>query len=154
MAFWTVINNITVTASNTAICPSGGATCYSATITGYVPVLLSQVIGYKGTDNHRGHTADRAPGNRCRASRPDAAVSTVSWPRDRTASPSAQTALQRRSLKGCNIMSNAGARCNGNNLGADYGDAAGTNDGCGVIQRLNVPPACRSLCWFEVEYSA
>ena len=37
-------------------------------------------------------------------------------------------------------MSNANARCNGNNLGADYGDAAGTNNGCGVVQRSNVPP--------------
>ena len=36
-------NNISVTASNTAPCPSGGANCYSATITGYVPLFLSQV---------------------------------------------------------------------------------------------------------------
>ena len=42
---WTA-NNISVTASNTAPCPSGGATCYSATITGYVPLFLSQVVGY------------------------------------------------------------------------------------------------------------
>ena len=42
-------NNISVTASNTAPCPSGGANCYSATITGYVPLFLSQVVGYRGT---------------------------------------------------------------------------------------------------------
>ena len=43
------VNNISVTASNTAPCPSGGANCYSATITGYVPLFLSQVVGYRGT---------------------------------------------------------------------------------------------------------
>ena len=43
-------------------------------------------------------------------------------------------------LKGCNTMSNADASCNGNNLGADYGDAAGKNEGCGVVQREYLPP--------------
>src|SRR6185437_7359321 len=35
-------NNVTVTASNTAPCPAGGNTCYSATITGLAPLYLSQ----------------------------------------------------------------------------------------------------------------
>ncbi|MET0531817.1 MAG: pilus assembly protein TadG-related protein, partial [Microvirga sp.] len=133
------INNITVTASNTATCPSGGATCYSATITGYVPVLLSQVIGYKGTttiaatlQTELNATAvarlDLMPREYCIL-----ALGTNGIAFGTNGAPKAE-------LKGCNVMSNAGARCNGNNLGADYGDAAGTNDGCGVIQRSNVPP--------------
>ena len=56
-------------------------------------------------------------------------------------------------LNGCNIMSNAGARCNGNNLGADYGDAAGTNDGCGVVQRSNVPPLADPYAGLSLEHS-
>ena len=42
-------------------------------------------------------------------------------------------------LTGCSIMSNAGATCNGHNLGADYGDAALENNGCGVVRREYVP---------------
>src|SRR5579862_8150988 len=47
-------NNVTVTASNTATCPAGGNTCYSVTITGMVPLYLSQVVGYKGTTTVNG----------------------------------------------------------------------------------------------------
>jgi hypothetical protein len=36
-------------------------------------------------------------------------------------------------------MSNASATCNGHDLGADYGDAHITDNGCGVIQTSNVP---------------
>src|SRR5437868_15229402 len=36
-------NNVSVVASNTAACPSGGNNCYSVTITGYVPLYVSQV---------------------------------------------------------------------------------------------------------------
>jgi Flp pilus assembly protein TadG len=132
-------NNITVTASNTAPCPSGGANCYSATVTGYVPLFLSQVIGYRGTTDVGGvpqtmlsATAvarlDLLPREYCVL-----ALGTNGIAFGSNGAPEAN-------LNGCSIMSNAGARCNGNNLGADYGDAAGINDGCGVVQRSNVPP--------------
>jgi hypothetical protein len=39
-------------------------------------------------------------------------------------------------------MSNASATCNGHNLNADIGDAAGTSSNCGVIQNSNVPFRC------------
>ena len=42
------VNNVTVTASNTATCPSGGSTCYSVTIASVVPLYLSQVVGFQG----------------------------------------------------------------------------------------------------------
>jgi len=47
-------------------------------------------------------------------------------------------------LNGCNIMSDSGAKCDGTNLrtapnGPIYGDAAGTNSGCGINQYSNVP---------------
>jgi Flp pilus assembly protein TadG len=41
-------NNVTVTVSNAATCPAGGNTCYSVTISGLVPLFVSQVVGYKG----------------------------------------------------------------------------------------------------------
>src|SRR5258708_14622912 len=39
-------NNVTVTASNSATCPTGGNTCYSVTIPKIVPLYLSQMEGY------------------------------------------------------------------------------------------------------------
>ena len=41
-------NNVTVTVSNAASCPSGGNTCYSVTISKTVPLYLMEVVGYKG----------------------------------------------------------------------------------------------------------
>ena len=37
-------------------------------------------------------------------------------------------------LAGCSIKSNTNAICNGHNLGADFGDAVGTDSGCGNVQ--------------------
>ena len=43
-------------------------------------------------------------------------------------------------LGNCSVMSNSDARCAGHDLNANYGDAAGTNDGCGVNRQSNVAP--------------
>src|SRR5260370_9919081 len=50
-------NNITIAVANTAPCPSGGNTCYSVTISGFMPLLLSQVIGYRGDATLNGAAA-------------------------------------------------------------------------------------------------
>src|SRR4029078_9759607 len=39
---------VTVVASNTAACPGGTNTCYSVTIAGFLPLLLSHVLGIQG----------------------------------------------------------------------------------------------------------
>jgi hypothetical protein len=44
-------------------------------------------------------------------------------------------------LQGCNTMSNADAICHGHNLNATEGDAAGTNDGCGITSHSHVTSA-------------
>src|SRR5712672_559800 len=41
-------NNINIAVSNTAPCPAGGNTCYSVTISGFTPLLLSQIVGFNG----------------------------------------------------------------------------------------------------------
>ena len=41
-------NGVTVTPSNTAVCPTGGNNCYSVTVTRAVPLFLAQVVGYMG----------------------------------------------------------------------------------------------------------
>jgi hypothetical protein len=42
-------------------------------------------------------------------------------------------------LSGCNVMANGDATCNGHDLGADNGDAHGTDSGCGVNQSSSMP---------------
>ena len=42
-------------------------------------------------------------------------------------------------LTNCTVMSNTGATCTGHNLQATYGDAHGTNNGCGISEHSNVP---------------
>jgi hypothetical protein len=50
-------NTITVAASNTATCSGGGNTCYGVTISGAVPLLVSQVVGYQGDTTLNGGAA-------------------------------------------------------------------------------------------------
>src|SRR5713226_3015973 len=47
-------NTISIAVSNTATCPGGGNTCYSVTISGFTPLLLSQIVGFKGDTNLNG----------------------------------------------------------------------------------------------------
>ena len=42
-------------------------------------------------------------------------------------------------MQGCNVMSNTTATCNGHNLNATFGEAHGTNNGCGNAQMSDVP---------------
>src|SRR6516162_10036924 len=42
-------------------------------------------------------------------------------------------------LTNCTIMSNTGSTCTGHNLNATYGDAHGTNNGCGISEHSKVP---------------
>src|ERR1700676_5542369 len=50
-------NNISIAVSNSAACPGGGANCYSVTISGAVPLYVSQVVGYRGDATLNGGSA-------------------------------------------------------------------------------------------------
>jgi len=131
-------NNITVAASNTATCPSGGNTCYGVTISGAVPLLVSQVVGYQGDTTLNGGAAKQLssvaiakptikPEDLCMLA---LAGSGAAQAIRTNGSPTAN-------MNGCNVMSNTAAQCNGSNLGAKYGFAVGTSNGCGSIPRSN-----------------
>ena len=126
-------NTITVAASNTAPCPAGGNTCYGVTISGAVPLLVSQVVGYLGDTTLNGGAAKQL-------SSVAIAKPTIK-PEDlcmvALASSGAAQAIRTNgspvaNMNGCNIMSNTAAQCNGSNLGAGYGFAVGTSNGCGA----------------------
>lgn len=131
------VNGVTVTPSNTATCPSGGNNCYSVAITMKQQLYLLPVVGYSGNATVNGSAAQAiqaaatATANGVTHQYCILTLSTISASLDTNGAPKAN-------LAGCNIMSDGGATCNGHNLGATYGDAAGTNNGCGVNETSDV----------------
>jgi len=130
-------NNVTVSASNTATCPAGGNTCYSVTITGMVPLYLSQVVGYAGDKTVNG-VKEKTLGSAAIAqqtTRPQAlcllALGTNGTALRTNGAPNSN-------FNGCSVMSDSTSTCNGSNLNANYGLAAGTNNGCGSTQESNI----------------
>jgi Flp pilus assembly protein TadG len=131
-------NNVTVTASNAATCPAGGNTCYSVTITGMVPLYLSQVVGYAGDTTVNGVK------EKTLSSAAIAKQSTKQQPicllaLSQTAQALRTNGAPNTNFTGCSVMSNSAATCNGSNLNATFGLAHGTNNGCDKTQNSNIP---------------
>jgi Flp pilus assembly protein TadG len=131
-------NNVTVTASNTAACPAGGNTCYSVTITGMVPLYLSQVVGYAGDTTVNGVKEKKL------SSASVANQSTIQQPLCLLTLATTGTGLRSNggpntNFTGCSVMSNSNGTCNGSNLQANYGLAHNTSNGCGNTQVSSVP---------------
>jgi hypothetical protein len=128
------VNNVTITSSNSAACPSGGNTCYSVSIKGFVPLYLSQVVGFTGDTKINGSPEKQL------------SAAAVAGPGTTPAnfcllalgSPGIRTNGAPKANMQCNVASNSNATCNGHNLGAPIGVAAGTNNGCGVTQLSNI----------------
>jgi hypothetical protein len=131
-------NTVSVAVSNTAACPGGGNTCYSVTISGYVPLLLSQVVGFKGDTTLNGTLEKRLsslavakqttqPDNLCMLA---LAGSGAAQGIRTNGSPTGN-------MNGCDSMSNTAAQCNGSNLGLGISFAVGSNNGCGTKQLPN-----------------
>jgi Flp pilus assembly protein TadG len=131
-------NNVTVAVTNTAACPGGGNTCYSVSISGYTPLLLSQIVGFQGDANFNGTLEKKlsAVAVAMQNSTPDnlclLALASSGAPQG-IRTNGAPTA----NMNGCDSMSNTGAQCNGSNLGLGISFAAGSNRGCGTRQISN-----------------
>lgn len=130
---------VTVTASNTAACPSGGSDCYSVTVADTVPTYVGALVNYLGTASVGGVRSTRisamaiaSPGSTsheyCLVALASAA-GTLGI--DSKGSPKAD-------LTGCGVRSNSDMSCAGHNLNATFGDASGTNSGCGATQTSGV----------------
>lgn len=132
---------VTVTASNAATCPAGGATCYSVKIATVLPTYLGRVVGYVGNGSVGGVSGTNlsavAFAKPSGASHDYCVVALASNGTD----PAIQTnGAPMADLSGCGTMSNTSAQCNGHDLGANFGDAVGTDSGCGMVQDSNVKP--------------
>jgi hypothetical protein len=132
-------SNVTVAASNTATCPAGGNTCYSVTISSYVPLYLSEVLGYSGNAVLNGKPEQSLSATAVALQAPSPAqyciLALASSGKQGIRSNGAPNA----NMTGCNVMSDTTSTCNGANLQATIGAAHGTNNGCGNKQYSNVP---------------
>lgn len=131
--------SIVVTATNPATATDCASNCYVVSITDDVPLFLSQLVGFIGTTQvgGNGETLIAAQSVARRGSSTSYCMVALATS---GASPGIQTnGASKADLNGCNIMSNTAATCNGHNLDATIGDAAGTNSGCGITANSNVP---------------
>ncbi len=132
---------VAVTVVNGQSCPDGQGVCYRVTITKPQALILAQLVGYGGDTTLAGSPAKRITATalaiQASGPRPYCVLALAgSGASDAIRSNGAASA----NLSGCNLMSNTGARCNGHNLGADFGDARITNNGCGVKQTSGMSP--------------
>jgi Flp pilus assembly protein TadG len=128
--------NITVSVTNPATATNCTTACYVVTITDQVPVLLSQVVGYRGDT-----TVNNKPMTTLTATAVASTTTAYSYcilALGTTGNAIRGNGVASANLNGCNTMSDSGADCNGHNLGAAVGDAAKTDSGCGAIQNSNV----------------
>lgn len=132
--------NVSVTATNTATCPTGGNDCYQVTITRPTELYLSRMVGFTGSTTVNGRRmqglASSAMAKQSVEPREYCILALAgSGEEDGIRTNGAPQA----DLPGCDIMSNSDSTCNGQDLNVDIGDAAGTNRGCGSQQNSNMP---------------
>lgn len=131
-------NNVTVGVSNTAACPSGGNTCYSVTISGYTPLLLTEVVGFQGDAILNGSLQKRLSALSVAAQNSQPLDLCLLALASSGTSPAINTnGAPTGSMNGCDSMSNTAANCNGHNLGLGISFAVGSNTGCGAQQKQN-----------------
>jgi Flp pilus assembly protein TadG len=136
--------NITVaatnpnTASGCTTAAGSANSCYKVTVSDKVPLFLSQVLGFAGntTIGTNGATFLAATS----VAKTGGAYPYCLLALSTTVDPAILShGAPFANMNGCKIKSNTGATCTGHNLGASIGDAAGTNNGCAVVQNSNVP---------------
>lgn len=135
------VEGVTVTADDAAACPAGAGTgpCYSVTVSRPLPLMLAQVVGYRGDTTLDGSPAKLISATAVAVEGPTTRAYCILALGTSGNDPAILTnGAPKANLTGCNVMSNTGATCNGHNTGADVGDAHYHNDGCGVIQHSNV----------------
>ena len=132
------VGNVVVTVGPSSSAAGCTSNCYTASISGQVPLFLSPVVGYQGTStvNNKPATSvdsgavatQLAGANFCILALASSGAAGITG----NGTPNAD-------LQKCNVMSDTTATCNGHNLDANYGEAHGVNSGCGNTQLSGVP---------------
>jgi len=135
------VGGVTVSATDTAACPADqNSQCYRVTISRPMPLMLAQIVGYKGDAEIDGSPAKLVAAEA--VAKRDATREYCVLALANTKSTKAEletNGAPKADLSGCSVMSNGDANCNGHDLGADFGDAFGDNKGCGKVRRSKVP---------------
>jgi hypothetical protein len=133
------VNNVLIGVSNTAVCPvTGDPNCYSVTISGYTPLLLSQVVGFQGAGNINGSLQKQLSSLAVAKAASPADICMLALASSHTSPAIHTNGAPTANLNGCNSMSYTGSDCNGHNLGIGISFTVGsTNSGCGAKQLSN-----------------
>jgi Flp pilus assembly protein TadG len=132
------VNNVTINVKNDEICPvTGDTNCYSVSISGSTPLLLSQVVGFQGNGNVNGSLQKQLSAVAMAKPSSPADICVLALAGSAT-NPAIQTnGAPTANLNGCNSLSYTGAQCNGHNLGIGTSFTVGSNNGCGAKQMSN-----------------
>jgi len=127
-------NGVTVTALNNQTCPDGSTTCYEVTVAdSSAPLFFSSVLGISAPAIS---SAAMASSNQIHSY----CLLSLAGLSGHSSSIGIQAdGSSHANMNGCSVMSNNNANCNGHDLGATWGDAHGTDSGCGITQHSNVP---------------
>lgn len=132
-------DNTSVTAS-IVTCPAGspvGAVCYQASLSKVLPIAISAIVGFRGDAN--GGFAQTIPAVAVATTSGSAKTACI-WSLSTGTNSFNSNGGPKPDLAGCNILSNGDATCNGHDLGADVGMAAGVSSGCGKAQVSGATP--------------
>ncbi|HEY6858987.1 MAG TPA: pilus assembly protein TadG-related protein [Pseudolabrys sp.] len=135
-------NNVTVlpekgSAPAISQCPAG-KTCYRVTITSAVPLFLSQVVGYTGDTTVNG-AQEKSLSSVAVAQSDPYTTPICLLGLGTTGKAIRANGSPKTDFTGCSIMSDSDALCNGSDLNAVFGLAAGSSSGCGSTQISEVP---------------
>ena len=132
------VNNITIAVTNNAACPNGQTNCYSVSISGFFPLLMSQVVGFQGNGNINGSLQKQL--NAVAVAQPSQTTDPLcllALANSGTTPALHTNGAPTGNMNGCDSMSNTAAQCNGHNLGLNNSFAVGANSGCGNHQIHN-----------------
>jgi putative Flp pilus-assembly TadE/G-like protein len=133
------VNNVTIGVSNTATCPATGTkNCYSVTVSGYTPLLMSQIVGFQGAGNISGQLQKQLSALAvAQPSQKDDPLCILALAGSHTTPAIRTNGAPTGNMNGCDSMSNTAADCNGHDLGLGISFAVGSNSGCGAKQMHN-----------------
>jgi hypothetical protein len=126
-----------VTNPNTA--PGCASNCYVVAISDQIPLFFSQVVGYKGTAIVNNQSVSTIGATAVATSSPAYPYCILALAGSGTQGIKTDGSPN-SNLNGCNTMSDTTSACNGSNLNANFGDAAGSNKNCGIVARSNATP--------------
>lgn len=117
---------------NDQTCPDGTTTCYKATISQTAPQYFTAVLGLTAPTLTSSATVSPTAGKTYHQ------YCLVGLASSGTNPAILANGVPNANLAGCSVLSNTGMTCHGHNLNADFGDAVGTDSGCGNGQNSGV----------------